>query len=127
MKLVDYSEAAHKTILCEYKHPEYPPKVIVDKNNEILGYIWYPVQDSVLYADMLEVVQKGEGIGTNIVRFLFKKFNLICIKGCLLREEGERSYHFWTSLGAEIEVKLEDYEPDDDGIMFYLFRENLIR
>lgn len=90
-------------------------------------------QERSLYIEMIEVVQKGEGIGTSIVTFLFEHLRLTEVSGeaVLLSDDSDRPLRFWENLGASFEAyedEKEDVESDfweSIPIAFTLKKEHL--
>lgn len=78
----------------------YDPKVIVDGENKVVGYIWFKMNGNEMTIDMIEVIRKEKGIGTQVIRDLFDHHGVDRIIGETLSEESERAYYFWLSLGA---------------------------
>ncbi len=87
-----------------YQQGKGDSKAIIDINNNIIGYLWFSIKDKIMRLDMIEVIQKEEGFGSEAIKFLFKKYNLEEIYGQVLNESSMRPYYFWESLGAEFET-----------------------
>lgn len=86
------------------------PKVFINENDEIVGYIWYTVENETMHIKMIEMIEKEKGYGTEAVNFLLNYFPIKQITGQVLGEVGMRAYWFWESLGAEMSVPFEEVE-----------------
>lgn len=104
----------------EYRIINEYPKVICKKEIPI-GYIWFYIKDGILYLDMIEVIEKEMGYGTEIITYLFTEFDIDSIKGEILDESGDRAYWFWSSLGSELSVTPEDLR-ENNKVFFNLSR-----
>ncbi|WP_066298132.1 hypothetical protein [Bacillus sp. FJAT-29937] len=94
-------------IQMNYQQGSCKPKVIIDREHNILGYLFFEIKSKVMFLEMIEIIEKEHGIGTQTIQFLFEKFELEEIRGTVLIEEGFRPYYFWESLGAEFDF--DDY------------------
>lgn len=81
---------------------------VIDAEDTIIAYLWYELKDSTLSMDMIEVLEKEQGHGTAIVRFLFDELPIDQITGTVMYDYTLRAYYFWLNLGAWIDVQDED-------------------
>ncbi|MCA1064737.1 hypothetical protein QTG56_24310 (plasmid) [Rossellomorea sp. AcN35-11] len=93
----------------QYSPVDGKPEVFMDSNDKVVGYIWYDICDEVMTIEMIEMIEKGEGNGTEAINFLFSTFPIKEIFGSVL-EDGMRAYWFWESLGAEMSLPVEEIE-----------------
>lgn len=102
-----------------------------DSNDTLIAYVWFEVNENRANIEMIEVFDKGNGHGTNIVKFLFEHYELTEMSGSVMHDYDAISYFFWLSLGAEINVADEDefIECCQDGfdVSFDLKKESLER
>lgn len=127
MKLIRLKGLGYKhDILTDYEAPDYEPYIIVDNKGTPLCYLWTPKLENPLYIEMIEVIDKEKGIGTQVVRFLFKELNLNEIFGEVMRTTSERPYYFWESLGAEFECHIDDAFDSGYKIPFCLDNSQLL-
>lgn len=65
-----------------------------------------------MWLDMIEVIDKRRGLGSEIINFFFHYFSLVKIEGFSLCEE--RAIRFWNRLGADIYyLDYEGYEIEE--------------
>ncbi|PLS19428.1 hypothetical protein CVD28_03155 [Bacillus sp. M6-12] len=89
--------------MTDIENTEYEQKSNLDaymilKSNKPVAYVWFDIKDNTMDLGMIEVIEKGKGLGTEIIYFLFEYFSLEKITGFVLCEE--RAYRFWDKLGA---------------------------
>lgn len=108
MKLIKLSEFGKHKVVTDYGVPNYEPYIITDDKQVPLGYLWTPALVSPLYIEMIEVINKEEGIGTDVIKFLFRELDLNEVFGEVMRTPSERPYYFWESLGAEFQYHIDD-------------------
>ena len=103
---------------------------ILNEQGEYVAYAWYSVTDKFLYMNMIEVLEKEQGHGTAIVKYLFNELDINQINGVILEDESFRPYYFWLSLGSTLDVDSEDefmdcyYQGQD--VNFELKKKNLL-
>ncbi|MFW5962675.1 MAG: hypothetical protein ACOCQR_03565 [bacterium] len=85
----------------QYRKPEKDGFAVLNDDNEEVAYIWFILKDKTMDIEMLEVIDKGKGIGRKIIEFIFNNFSIDIIEGRSLYEQSLRSFYFWESLGAE--------------------------
>lgn len=93
-------------------------RIIEIESNKIVGYLWYQVHDDrVIYVDMIEIIEKGEGTGTRVVNDLFEILDARALTGEVLDDGHMMAYYFWESFGSEMEVGEDEegnpYDPDE--------------
>jgi hypothetical protein len=105
----------------------YLPNVIMSELSEVVAYIWFKVDNKTMHINMIEVVEKEQGIGTRIVMYLFETYDIEIIEGETLREDSGRPYYFWSSLGAVFPEGEEwgHLDPIRDNIPFTLLSPSL--
>lgn len=113
MKIAPKKFVNSHIVKTNYTHPNFSPYIILNDDDTVLGYVWTITnlnQSRNMYVSMIEVIDKGKGIGTQIIDFLFNEFSLETMWGNILREPNDRAFYFWESLGAEFQTKhlLED-------------------
>lgn len=81
---------------------------VLGENNARVGYVWIEMEDNNAYIEMIEVFDKGNGHGTNIIKFLFEQYNLSEMSGSVKHDYDATPYFFWLSMGADINVEDED-------------------
>lgn len=92
------------------------------QEDEVVAYAWFTISTSTdnhvyMHLDMIEVIEKEQGNGTNIIHFLFEHYQLDSMSGTILIEDSMRPYYFWGSLGAELSATEDDYwDFYNDGI-----------
>jgi hypothetical protein len=109
----------------DYSIPKsHKPMVFVDQQDNILGYIWFSIDEQKgMYIEMIEMVKKEEGYGTEAVNFLFDYYQLNKMYGEATIEPGMRAYWFWLSLGADMDVMPDEAELYiGENIPFVLYR-----
>lgn len=102
--------------------------LIIEKNSKVIAYLWIREDGTNLIIDMIEVVEKEQGYGTEIIYYLFNHFPIETITGNVLLEGGDRAYWFWESLGAELSItsdELDTFSYEED-IYFVLRKSTLI-
>lgn len=95
----------------------------------LIAYVWIHLTEHestkgvkrTMEMEMIEVIEKEQGHGTAIIKFLFRHFNLESMNGHVLFEDNMRPYYFWSSLGAEMQAdnEAEYWEMYEDGIDIY--------
>lgn len=95
------------------KHYDDDNLYILKENGKKIAYVSFIMKDdATMWLYMIEVIEKGKGIGRNIINYLTKHFSLERIEGFVLCER--RSYLFWESLGAKIYYVVEQsYDIDE--------------
>ena len=98
----------------------------------MLAYTWLNFSEDEPKSaemEMIEVIEKEQGLGTQIIEFLFQHYQLGVVRGAILHEESMRPYYFWESIGATIDVDDEDeyWECYQEGhnVYFELTREGM--
>lgn len=82
------------------------------QNGEVIAYATFKIDNSIMWLNMIEVIAKGNGLGKDIIAFLFEYYSLDKIKGFVLCEE--RALRFWNKLGADIYyIDYEGYEIEE--------------
>ncbi|WP_214688291.1 MULTISPECIES: hypothetical protein [unclassified Exiguobacterium] len=101
---------------------------------QLLAYTWLYFSDEEsksVEMEMREVIGKEQGVGTQVISFLFQHFQLEVMRGTILHEESMRSYYFWRSIGATMDVEDEDeyWESYQEGhnVYFELTREGIMK
>lgn len=99
------------------------------QGESLIAYVWIHLTEiestkgvkRTMEMEMIEVMEKEQGHGTAIIKFLFRHFNLESMFGYVLHEDSMRPYHFWSSLGAKIDASDEDeyWDMYEDGIDIY--------
>lgn len=111
-----------KDVIADNPYREYYNEehlYVVKEDEKEVAYLSFLINDdNTMYLYMIEVIEKGKGIGRNIIKHLINYYSLESIKGFVLDEK--RAYIFWRSLGAEIYyVDVEGYEIEElleDGL-----------
>lgn len=99
------------------------PMVFVDEQDEVVGYVWFTInKENILFINMIEMIKKEEGYGTEAISLLFSHYSVSTICGVAMREPGMRPYWFWDSLGAEMQISAEEAEYTYEDIPFTLYR-----
>ena len=94
----------------QYKKGKGTTRAIIDNEGNTVGYIWFNLRGKTLNIDMIEIIEKEEGIGTEVIKFILNTFDIEKIQGQVLVEPSMRAYYFWESLGAEF------FHPEVDDI-----------
>ena len=100
----------NQPIIMEYAKVDDKPHVFLNHEGEIVGYIWFSIHEKTMDIEMIEMIQKEEGFGTEAIQFLFKEFAIEEIIGHVLGEVGMRAYWFWESLGANMSVPMDEVD-----------------
>lgn len=112
----------------------YPIRGIFQEETLIACVEYDEVQEyeseRILHIEMIEVVEKGVGVGTSVVAFLFEHLRLTEMSGeaVLLSDDSDRPLRFWGSLGASFSTDEEERESDfweNIPISFCLKKEEL--
>ncbi|GAB6431429.1 hypothetical protein bcgnr5372_46350 [Bacillus luti] len=83
------------------KHYDEENLYIIKENGKQIAYISFKMKDATtMWLYMIEVIEKGKGLGKNIIKFLSNHFSLDRIEGFVLCEK--RAHLFWESLGADV-------------------------
>lgn len=77
---------------------------LIYKDNKIIGFVCGELKENGnLFIDLIEVLNKGCGLGRQVIYELFKQLKLETISGTVLYESNHRPFYFWKSLGADID------------------------
>lgn len=95
----------------EYIFSSKIPLYAIYNDEKVVAYLSGYNHSSELEIKMIEVLSKEQGTGTSIINWLFESLPIERIIGRILKEE--RSYYFWDSLGAEIDLVEEGYTIDE--------------
>lgn len=105
IKSINKNEVVNSEHVIKYSENLYA----IESNGKTVAYATFTINNNIMLLDMIEVVEKGKGLGGIIVDFFFGYFSLDKIKGLILCEEG--AYNFWKKMGAEIYyIDVEGYE-----------------
>jgi hypothetical protein len=74
----------------------------VDKEGKYLGYLWFSVADENMNIDMIEIIDKGQGLGTKAIKFLFNRFDITSMSGMI--KSNNIALSFWYSWHPSLEV-----------------------
>lgn len=100
----------HQITSMEYKYGRGKPKAIMHENGKAIGYMWFHKSGRTMKLDMIEIIDKEQGIGTATIDYVFNHLEIDNIQGQVLVEPSMRAYYFWESLGAEF------FHPEIDDI-----------
>jgi predicted GNAT family acetyltransferase len=95
------------------KHYDEENLYIIKEKGKQLAYISFKMKDdTTMWLYMIEVIEKGKGIGRKVIKYLNKHFSLERIEGFVLCEK--RAYLFWESLGSNVYyIAEEGYDIDE--------------
>lgn len=111
----------------EYKKLDDTPKVFIDQEGNVIGYIWFTIFKDCMEVHMIEIIEKEQGYGTTAIEFLFNNFPIQRITGEVLEENGMRPYWFWSSLGAILSIPSEEAENNIIRDCYFTLERNVQR
>lgn len=100
---------------------------VIEREGEVLGYIWYELKGIEMYIEMFEIVKKGKGIGDEVIDYIFNNFDIEVITGYAEKSHWDSAYRFWSRLGARMFADEEEFRSYFDGehSYFELFKEEV--
>lgn len=103
---------------------------VIKEHGKVLGYLFGDFNDdeTYFYIEYIEVVNslKEQGYGTRIVHAMFDALHVNTLGGNVMNDDSGRAYYFWSSLGAFMDVNVEEYEQGEtDDISFELRRTDI--
>lgn len=83
-----------------YDFSERNDTYAISFNNKIIAYTQFKITNNNMYLDLIEVITKRNGHGSNIIKWLINYYDLKEMQGFCLLEE--RAMNFWKNIGAEL-------------------------